>query len=417
MAGEAVQRVRIYLNERDMREGQALHLAIMERLQREGATGATALRGIAGFGPGHRMRAAGIVGVTEAQPVVIEWVDRADRVARVLPEIHDLIEDALVTIEDLYAYRARLRSGGAFGSQTVSELLRGQGYAAPQSATLRAAVAGLLATPQSILPVLDAERRVAAVLTSADLQVRGRVPLPLEVIRALRGDERAALVASLPEHPIGDLAADEPRTAYHQAAIPQVAATLIEWGLDALPVIDRDGSFLGVIGIDETLQAALSSRRSQDGPVRDAEASPHVRLLMQTSVPTIPATADAPAALRLLLQTPDQSLVVVDSGAPVGVIDASSALAQIEEPLRSAWLLALRSPSAPTTFVGAPEGLTAAGLAAPPATISELATQDDAIREMLTGQRARLVVVNESGQLAGLLARRALLRALAQLGG
>ena len=49
---ESIQRVRIYLNERDQAESQPLYLATLERLRREGATGATALRGIAGFGAG-----------------------------------------------------------------------------------------------------------------------------------------------------------------------------------------------------------------------------------------------------------------------------------------------------------------------------------------------------------------------------
>jgi PII-like signaling protein/predicted transcriptional regulator len=417
MSGEAVQRVRFYLNERDMREGQPLYLALMERLQREGATGATALRGLAGFGPGHRMRASGIVGVSETQPVVIEWVDRVDRVARVMPALDDLIEEALVTIEDLFAYRARLRAGGVFGAQTAGELLAAESVAASSASTLRSAVAALLAAAQQILPVIDADRRVVAVLSSADLELRARLPLPVAIMRALKPGERDELLASVSEQPVGDLVTDEPRTAYHQAAIPQVVATLLEWGLDALPVIDREGAYMGMVGTDQALQAALGARRSQDGPIRDAETSPHVRLLMQTSVATIDASADTPTTLRQLLLAPERSLIVLDGGAPVGVVDAAEVLSRLEEPLRYAWLQALRAPIAPTAFAGADPELTAARLAAPPALISELATQDDAIREMLTGQRTRLVVVNESGQLVGLLAKRALLRALAQLGG
>ena len=79
-SNEPVQRVRIYLNERDLAAGQPTYLAALERLRREGATGATALRGIAGFGAGHRIRISGADALTTS-PVVIEWVDRAERVA------------------------------------------------------------------------------------------------------------------------------------------------------------------------------------------------------------------------------------------------------------------------------------------------------------------------------------------------
>ena len=75
---EPIQRVRMYLNERDQAEHQPLYLAVLERLRREGATGATALRAIAGFGAGSRLRTSGVADFTPA-PILIEWVDRAIR--------------------------------------------------------------------------------------------------------------------------------------------------------------------------------------------------------------------------------------------------------------------------------------------------------------------------------------------------
>src|SRR6476619_4288885 len=123
MAGtEPIERVRIYLNERDQAENQPLYLAVLELLLREGATGATVLRGIAGFGAGSRLRTSGIADFTPA-PILIEWVDRAERVARVLPMLDDLLPNALITIEDLRAYRAVLRTGGPFGDRTVGQMM------------------------------------------------------------------------------------------------------------------------------------------------------------------------------------------------------------------------------------------------------------------------------------------------------
>src|SRR5881275_253058 len=123
MAGtELIQRVRIYLNERDQSDGRPLYLVALERLRREGSTGATVLRGIAGFGAGSRLRTTGIADFTPA-PIVIEWVDRAERVARVLPALDDLLPNALITIEDLRAYRAVLRVGGPFADRTVGQVM------------------------------------------------------------------------------------------------------------------------------------------------------------------------------------------------------------------------------------------------------------------------------------------------------
>src|SRR5262249_52604084 len=120
---EPIQRVRIYLSERDTSEGRALYLIVLERLQREGATGATAIRGVAGFGPGHRLPTPGPTDLSHSPPVVLEWIDRAERVARVLPLLDDLIPNALITLEDLHVYRAALRSSGRFGERSVGEVM------------------------------------------------------------------------------------------------------------------------------------------------------------------------------------------------------------------------------------------------------------------------------------------------------
>lgn len=414
-AGEPVQRVRIYLNERDLREGQALYITVLERLRREGATGATALRGMGGFGAGHRMRASGIVSVTETQPVVIEWVDRIERIARVMPLLDDLLEEALVTIEELRAYRARLRSNGPFGSQTVGEMMDRAALAFPETTTVREALRQVLTLYQPILPVIDSQRRVISVLTDLDLERRAGLPLPLHVVQVLRPDEREDLLRLVPERPLAELIAEEPRTSYIQASIPQVVATMIEWGLEALPVVDRDGSFAGLIGIGQALQAALDARRSNDGAIRDAELPPPVRLLMQTTVPTIAAATPVAATLRQLLAAPERFLVVTEVGRPVGVLSVAVALGRLEAPLRYEFLQALRMPNSQPGFAGADPEWSAATLAAAAPTIAELATQDDAIALLLNSGSERLVAISEEGLLVGLLGQRALLRGLAQL--
>lgn len=189
MAGdESVQRVRIYLNERDTAEGQPAYLAAIERLRREGATGATALRGIAGFGAGHRVRISGADTLTTA-PIVIEWVDRAERVARLLPLLDDLLAEALITVEDLRIYRAALRSSGPFGDQTTGQVMATEVVSAGLDTPLRAAAELMLAHNQPLLPVLDAGGLVAGVLSDGDLVRRAGLPLPLGLFGALTDDE------------------------------------------------------------------------------------------------------------------------------------------------------------------------------------------------------------------------------------
>jgi CBS domain-containing protein len=426
---EGIQRVRIYLNERDQSAGQPLYLAALERLRLEGATGATALRGIAGFGAGSRLRTSGLADFTPA-PIVIEWVDRAERVTRVLPALDDLLPDALITIEDLRAHRAVLRSGGPFGERTVGEMMLREVAAATRDMPLRAAAELMVERAQSLLPVLDDRGGLVGVLSDGDLVRRASLALPLRLFGALTADERRAVLDLLAPGVVAATLTADPRSAYVESPVPLAISPMIEWGFELLPVLDRDGQLAGLFGVEQALRAGLrntdaatdSTSRSGvveqgEHAVRAAEPPTPAGLVMQRAVPTIASATPLAETLARLLAAPDRFLVVLDSGRPVGTLTDLHLARRLGEPLRSTWLAALRVPAVPLPAVlnGADAELTAAGLAEPDTpSIDEQSTMDVAIQRMLAGGYERLLVLDDQGQLAGLLARRSLLRALAQ---
>ena len=408
----AIQRVRIYLSERDRDAGQPLYLAALERLRREGATGATALRGIAGFGPGHRLRTGGAAEIGQAPPIVIEWVDRAERVARVLPLLDDLLPDALITIEDLRIYRAVLRSAGPFGERALRDALDRNAVTVNRQTPLRAAAKLLIADRQALLPVLDEQQRVVGVLAGGDLVRRGTLALHPRLARALAPFEQAAHLAELPERAVSEIMTAEPRTIYIEASIPQAIGMLVEWGLEALPAIDRDGRFAGMFSVAGALRAALETRTPADGAVRNADPPTTVGLVMQSSVPTIDASAPLGVALAQLINAPSRVLVVLGDARPIGLLDETRVVETLDPPLRAAWLAALRAPGAPAPEISG--DVHAGDVAAAVPTISVQASELEAIALMLDADHEHLAVIDADGRLAGLLARRGLLRALAQ---
>jgi PII-like signaling protein/predicted transcriptional regulator len=439
---EPIQRVRIYLNERDQAAGQPLYLAVLEQLRREGATGATALRGIAGFGAGSRLRTSGIADFSPA-PIVVEWIDRAERVARVLPALDQLLPDALITIEDLRAYRAVLRSGGPFGERTVGEVMAREVAAAVRDMSLRAAAELIIERGQTLLPVLDDRGGLVGVLSDGDLVRRAGLALAPRLFGALTADERKAVLDLLAPGTVAAVLTADPRSAYVESPVPLAVSPMIEWGFDLLPVLDRDGRMAGLFGIEQALRAGLRNVAAAADPpgqvsmpidaapldvsprpsvepgqaIRAAEPPTPVGLVMQRIVPTIAADTPLAETLARLLAAPDRFLVVLEAGRPVGTLTDLYVARTLGEPLRSNWLAALRTQPVPlpTPLDGAMAELSAGGLAEPnvPA-IEEQATLDAAIQRMLDGGLERLLVLDERGQVAGLLARRSLLRALAQ---
>jgi CBS domain-containing protein len=411
----SIQRVRIYLSERDIVDGQPLYIALLDRLRQEGATGATALRGVAGFGPGQRRRSAGTAGLSQSLPIVIEWVDRTERVARVLPLLDELLPDALITVEALQVYRAVVRAAGPFGERSVGDALLHDVATAEPQALARDAAERLLASGQALLPVVDAQGRVVGVLAASDLQRRGGLALHPRMFHGLAPAERDALLEALGSRPLAEIMTTEPRTIYIEASIPQAIGMMVEWGLNALPAIDRDGRLAGLFGVDQALRAAIEARAPSDAAVRNADPPVPVRLVMQTAVPVVAADAPVAEALAQLLATPSRFLVVIADRRPIGVLHETLVAGRLDDPLRAAWLAALRTPNAMLSpaFEFTTE-LRASDIATPVPTIDLAASEQDAIQLMLDGGHERLVVTDEGGELTGLVARPGILRSLAQ---
>jgi PII-like signaling protein len=97
--------VRIYFGERDHYEGKALWSALLEFLRREGAAGATVLRGLAGYGAHSRIHAATLVDLSADLPLILEWVDSTERVEELLPRIITMLDGGLVTTDPVEIYR------------------------------------------------------------------------------------------------------------------------------------------------------------------------------------------------------------------------------------------------------------------------------------------------------------------------
>jgi PII-like signaling protein len=99
--------LRIFIGESDSWHGRPLYQAIVERARAEGLAGATVLRGIEGFGSKSHLHTTRILRLSEDLPVVIEIVDRAERIEAVLPLLDEMIGEGLITLEtvQVIAYR------------------------------------------------------------------------------------------------------------------------------------------------------------------------------------------------------------------------------------------------------------------------------------------------------------------------
>lgn len=103
--------LRVYIGESDRWHGKPLFQAIVEMLRREGVAGATVLRGIEGFGAHSRIHTARILRLSEDLPLVIDVVDSAERIERILPLLDDMVDEGLITVIDVDIVKYRHRNG------------------------------------------------------------------------------------------------------------------------------------------------------------------------------------------------------------------------------------------------------------------------------------------------------------------
>ena len=98
-AGPA-KKVSIYVGEDHKYHGQSAYSAILDFLFYRGVSGATVMRGFAGFGADHHLHTTRIERLTENLPIKIEFVESAEKVAELLPKLQGMVGTGLIEIQD-----------------------------------------------------------------------------------------------------------------------------------------------------------------------------------------------------------------------------------------------------------------------------------------------------------------------------
>ncbi len=101
------QLLRIFIGESDHWHSQPLHEAIVLAAREHGLGGATVLRGLAGFGAHSRIHTVKILRLAEDLPIIIEIVDKAERIESFLPTLDQMVTEGMITLEkvNVLAYR------------------------------------------------------------------------------------------------------------------------------------------------------------------------------------------------------------------------------------------------------------------------------------------------------------------------
>jgi CBS domain-containing protein len=117
---------------------------------------------------------------------------------------------------------------------------------------------------------------------------------------------------------VAELMHTDVRTIAPDASIAELVQSLVDGHVSGLPVVDPDGSVIGVVSAADVLQA--DAEQDEVKARRDRFGHMTVRDIMTSNPHLIAPDADAREAARHMLYTEVRRLFVQDQGRLVGVI-------------------------------------------------------------------------------------------------
>jgi uncharacterized protein len=108
--GELVQ-LSVVVRACDRVGGRPLYCEIIDRARAAGLAGATAVRGLAGFGAAGELRMPGLTGSRGSEPVLIEITDDAAKVQQFLSDVDHLVASGLVVLKPVTVTRRVVAPG------------------------------------------------------------------------------------------------------------------------------------------------------------------------------------------------------------------------------------------------------------------------------------------------------------------
>ncbi len=414
---EKVWRITIYLSESDQQRGQALYMALLELLKRQGAAGATVSRGLAGFGARSQIHTATILTLSEDLPLQVEWIDTPETVTRLLPQVRELVPDALITSEEIQVVQYAARIPAAALAQPIGAIMRRHVTAIGPETPATEIVKLLLQQGYGSLPVVDAGRHIVGIITDGDLLLRAQLTARLDLQEELSQSQVQRQVAALQAQKLtaADIMTATVVTLEQEASVREAMGRMVAHGLKRLPVVDGEQQLVGWVSRVDILRTM--ERHHQPLVSGSAPAAGRtVAELMYREVPTVAAQSTIEEILQALEAGPYRRAVVVDNEKRVvGIITDGDVVRRSRGSEHPGLLARLRSlvTGQPAAIALPDTNETAADLmTAPVLTITVDTSLPRALRLMLDNRVKRLPVVDEEGRLLGLLGRRNLLRGL-----
>ncbi len=104
-AYQPAQLLRLNCTERDRYQGKPLHEAVVEKCRELKIAGATVFRGFEGYGETAEIHRSHVL--QHDLPILIQIVDTAENIQRLVPVLEEMIDKGLISISDVNVLRVQ----------------------------------------------------------------------------------------------------------------------------------------------------------------------------------------------------------------------------------------------------------------------------------------------------------------------
>ncbi len=406
------KRLRIYIGESDRWRGKPLDTAILEAIRAQGLAGATVFRGVSGFGAHSHIRTTSIEVLSVDLPIVIEVVDIPERIQRALNAVFPMVQEGLVTLEDVTIVKYTHRYLNPLPvDRLVSDVMTRDVVSLKPEMSVSDAWQKMIHHEVKAMPVVDKTGKVVGLLTDEDLLDRGGILHRLSVTLQMPEEDIQKAIKSLSETSltVADVMTQPVITIAPDDSLGSATQKMVHANLKRLPVVDARDHLMGMLSRLDILKQMVELP-SQATPKNVANGTGKtVRDIILTELPTVAHDDALGQIVEKFVQTGTHRLIVVDDdNHAIGMISDSDLVARSQPEHRTGILDALRKIGKPPAARVTAEEIMSPGVAE----ISPDTTIIECVNKMLRENRKWLVVVDENGSVQGFVDREGILRSL-----
>ena len=97
--------LRIYIAESTLINDTPGYRFLVGFFMKRGLTGCTVYRGMSGFGHENKLRTVDVFQFSLDLPVIIDVIDTPEKIRAILPEVEEMMDDGLITLQDVRMIR------------------------------------------------------------------------------------------------------------------------------------------------------------------------------------------------------------------------------------------------------------------------------------------------------------------------